>query len=182
MVQFSIEFQLYCHRKSHLMKTNHCLFLFCRWTRGASLSCLSRNYWQHSSHLKEVNFLSLCRSLDKLPPNILREDSNCKEAEEVSKWFKGAFEATEKQYLRELMFVVYDKTVDDEKSGQIGEVYTFKVNLGNSIDLLRAVILPGHWHWLDFRENSHSQSEAESQESWTNIQVQTYRVKGGHLQ
>ena len=79
--------------------------------------------------MKEVNFLSLCRSLDKLPPNILREDSNCKEAEEVSKWLKGAFEAIEKQYLRELMFVVYDKTVDDEKSGQIGEVYTFKVNL-----------------------------------------------------
>ena len=83
----------------------------------------------------------------------------------MSKWFKGAFEATEKQYLRELMFVVYDKTVDDEKSGQIGEVYTFKVNLGNSIDLLRAVILPEYWHRLDFRENSHSQAEAESQES-----------------
>jgi len=66
------------------------------------------------------------RSLDKLPLKILREDSNCKEAEEVSKWLKGAFEAIEKQYLRELMFVVYDKTVDDEKSGQIGEVYTFK--------------------------------------------------------
>jgi len=61
-----------------------------------------------------------------LPLKILREDSNCKEAEEVSKWLLGAFEAIEKLYLRELMFVVYDKTVDDKKSGQIGEVYTFK--------------------------------------------------------
>jgi len=66
------------------------------------------------------------RSLDKLPLKILREDSNCKEAEEVSKWLKGAFEAIEKQYLRELLFVVYDKTVDGGESGQIGEVYTFK--------------------------------------------------------
>ena len=63
------------------------------------------------------------RSLDGLPLKILKDNAGCEAAENLVNWLRGAFEALEKRYLRELMLVIY---LNPEDSNKIHEMYTFR--------------------------------------------------------
>ena len=63
------------------------------------------------------------RSLDGLPLKILKENSGCEAATDLVNWLRGAFEALEKRYLRELMLIVY---LNPENPDSIQEMYTFR--------------------------------------------------------
>ena len=47
------------------------------------------------------------RSMDGLPLKILMEKNNCKAAAVLASWMVGAFDALERKYLRELLFIIY---------------------------------------------------------------------------
>ena len=70
------------------------------------------------------------RSLDGLPLKILKENSGCEAATDLVNWLRGAFEALEKRYLRELMLVIY---LDPEDSNNVHEMYTY---IHSALDIL----------------------------------------------
>ena len=63
------------------------------------------------------------RSMDGLPLKILMEKNKCKAAATLASWLVGAFDALEKKYLRELLFIIY---VDPAMPDKVHEMYTFK--------------------------------------------------------
>ena len=63
------------------------------------------------------------RSLDGLPLKILKENSGSEAATSLVSWLRGAFEALEKRYLRELIFIIYQNPEDTDN---IHEMYTFR--------------------------------------------------------
>ena len=60
------------------------------------------------------------KSLGGMPLQILKEKSGNEEAEMLTKWLVGSFEAIEKGYLKELIFFVY---LDKDKPEEIYEKY-----------------------------------------------------------
>jgi len=63
------------------------------------------------------------RSMDGLPLKILMEKNKCKAAATLASWLVGAFDALERRYLRELLFIIY---VDPALPDKVHEMYTFK--------------------------------------------------------
>jgi len=63
------------------------------------------------------------RSMDGLPLKILMEKNKCKAAATLAGWLVGAFDALERRYLRELLFIIY---VDPALPDKVHEMYTFK--------------------------------------------------------
>ena len=63
------------------------------------------------------------RSMDGLPLKILMEKNKVKEAATLASWLVRAFDALEKRFLRELLFLVY---LDPACQETILEMYTFK--------------------------------------------------------
>eukprot|EP00092_Neocalanus_flemingeri_P023346 GFUD01025312.1.p1 GENE.GFUD01025312.1~~GFUD01025312.1.p1 ORF type:complete len:538 (-),score=191.36 GFUD01025312.1:59-1672(-) len=63
------------------------------------------------------------RSMDGLPLKILMEKNKCKEAATLASWLIGAFDALERRYLKELLFIIYMDPACPEK---VYEMYTFK--------------------------------------------------------
>ena len=63
------------------------------------------------------------RSLDGLPLKILKEVSDCEAATSLVSWLRGAFEAIEKRYLKELIFIIY---MNPENTNDVHEMYTFR--------------------------------------------------------
>ena len=62
------------------------------------------------------------KSLSGMPIQILREKSGNEEAETLSQWLIGAFEAIELKYLKDLVFFVY---IDKDKPEEVYEKYVF---------------------------------------------------------
>ena len=60
------------------------------------------------------------KSLSGMPIQILREKSGNEEAEMLSQWLIGAFEAIELKYLKDLVFFVY---IDKDKPEEVYEKY-----------------------------------------------------------
>ena len=60
------------------------------------------------------------KSLSGMPIQILREKSGNEEAEILSQWLIGAFEAIELKYLKDLVFFVY---IDEDKPEEVYEKY-----------------------------------------------------------
>eukprot|EP00092_Neocalanus_flemingeri_P033138 GFUD01036035.1.p1 GENE.GFUD01036035.1~~GFUD01036035.1.p1 ORF type:complete len:466 (-),score=140.92 GFUD01036035.1:55-1452(-) len=63
------------------------------------------------------------RSMDGLPLKILMVKNKCKEAATLASWLIGAFDALERRYLKELLFIIYMDPACPEK---VYEMYTFK--------------------------------------------------------
>ncbi len=62
------------------------------------------------------------KSLGGLKIKTLREKTDNEEAQTLSKWLIGAFDAIEKSYLREMVFFIY---LDEQKPEDVHEKYTF---------------------------------------------------------
>ena len=71
------------------------------------------------------------KSLSGMPIQILREKSGNEEAEILSQWLIGAFEAIELKYLKDLVFFVY---IDEDKPEEVYEKY---VLLSSSIYVIK---------------------------------------------
>ena len=63
------------------------------------------------------------RSMDGLPLKILREKNKCEDAGTLARWLVGAFEALEKNYLKELLLIIY---LDSACPDKVYEMYSFK--------------------------------------------------------
>ena len=74
------------------------------------------------------------KSLSGMPIQILREKSGNEEAEMLSQWLIGAFEAIELKYLKDLVFFVY---IDKDKPEEVYEKY---VLLSSSIYVLKCFL------------------------------------------
>ena len=65
------------------------------------------------------------KSLSGLKLKILKEKSGNEKAETFASWLVGAFDAIERNYLRELVFFIY---LDEDKPEDVHEKYTYKFN------------------------------------------------------
>ena len=74
--------------------------------------CFLRSMFSEDAYAK--------KSLDGMPIQILREKSGNEEAEMLSQWLIGAFEAIELKYLKDLVFFVY---IDKDKPEEVYEKY-----------------------------------------------------------
>ena len=79
------------------------------------------------------------KSLSGMPIQILREKSGNEEAEILSQWLIGAFEAIELKYLKDLVFFVY---IDKDKPEEVYEKY---VLLSSLIYVLKCLCIGTHF-------------------------------------
>ena len=88
--------------------------------------CFLRSMFSEDAYAK--------KSLDGMPIQILREKSGNEEAEMLSQWLIGAFEAIELKYLKDLVFFVY---IDKDKPEEVYEKY---VLLSSSIYVIKCFL------------------------------------------
>jgi len=68
------------------------------------------------------------KSLGGLKIKTLKEKTDNEEAQTLTKWLIGAFDAIEKSYLREMVFFIY---LDEQKPEDVYEKYTFHFKYDN---------------------------------------------------